>query len=227
MKAYTDSSYVKIGIVEDDYTIRQSLKDYFIIAAKELDIQYKIIFSVESIAELSKLQITDDVNFIILDIHLKDENGIEHIKELNARFDGAQIIVITGDTYNEGNLLKAVKMGAKSFIYKPFKNSDLHVTMKNVLSTGSHLEPTLRTKLMQLLNGTNFNAAKFENEGLTKRQLSIVVLLLKGLKHREIAEHLGISTYTVNNHIQNIYFKLDIKSRSELLRMYQQMEKLT
>jgi hypothetical protein len=43
MKAYTDSSYIKIGIVEDDYAIRQSLKDYFIIAAKELDIQYKII----------------------------------------------------------------------------------------------------------------------------------------------------------------------------------------
>ena len=53
--------------------------------------------------------------------------------------------------------------------------------------------------------------------GLTPREMEIIRLSREGLSNAKIAEKLFISVYTVNNHKQNIYSKLDVRSNAEML----------
>jgi DNA-binding NarL/FixJ family response regulator len=57
-------------------------------------------------------------------------------------------------------------------------------------------------------------------KALTKREIEVVHFLLKGMSYKEIANSLNISFFTVNDHVKNIYTKLDINSKGELLSLF-------
>ena len=200
-----------IGLLEDNIQLRNSLEDYLTISGN-----CEIVFSESSFRDLQR-DITG-LDFILIDIHLANESGIDIIPQMKKLYPSAQIIMMTGDSAEPSLLLQAIENGANSFIYKPFECESLIKTMDELQKNGSYLEPYLLTSLMALINSKNEISPLLYNKNiLSSREKEVIELIKEGLSYKAIAERLYLSTHTVNFHLKKIYLKFDVNSKMELL----------
>ncbi len=209
---------LSIAVLEDNINLRHSIEAYC-----ELIGKYEIICSVGSYKEFVQHVFVKSPDFILLDIHLPDAIGVNLIADLKSRHRDSQIIIMTGDA-DKDFLLKAFENGASSYIYKPFKTTALNNVIEQVHETGSFLEPEVLTKLLSLINSSkNEKTPELKFLGvheLTKRETELLTLIKKGHTYKEMACLLNISFHTVNHHLKNLYLKVDVKSKIELLSKY-------
>jgi len=102
----------------------------------------------------------------------------------------------------------AFDMGAKAYISKSVKSSEIIAAIDALLAGGTYINPRY-----QLDN---------QNQAwslLSRRENEIVALVKRNLNNRQIAKRLCISIRTVENHITRIYIKTDTKSRDELINL--------
>jgi len=199
-----------IGIIENDKNFRETLEDCL-----RWKLGHHIAFAVGSMNELLKLKNSCTLpNVILLDIHLDDSIGIDNIAEIKSIFPGVHIVVITGD-FNETYILKAIQNGASSFLHKPFSTINLDTMLHNIEKTGSFLDPETLTKLMCQLSEVNTKSDPSDN--LTPTEKNVLELTKKGCTYKEMATVMGVSFHTINFHLKNIYTKLDVRSKTELL----------
>jgi DNA-binding NarL/FixJ family response regulator len=113
-------------------------------------------------------------------------------------------------------VLEAVKAGAAGYLLKSSKSEDVVDAVTRVRSG----EPVFTPSLAGLvLDEFRRMATKVEGEpDLTPRENEVLRLVAKGYTYREIGEKLFISTKTVQNHVQNILTKLQLRKRYELMR---------
>lgn len=200
---------LNIGIIEDNIDLRETIEQYL-----EITGGYTIIFSAGSVEEVLKKRY-EALDFILLDEHLNGSSGTESIKAIKEHFKSAQIIVITGD--NDANLIiKALENGASGFLNKPFTLSQIGEVFKGVMINGSYLQPVSTTRLINLLNKKKNNNEILFNK-LTKKEKEIAELIKVGRSYKEIAHELGITFFTVNHHIKNIYAKYEVNSAAQLI----------
>ena len=200
-----------IGILEDNLSLRQSISEYLTSTGS-----YTIVFSENSYATVKSAQYDVNPDYLILDVHLSDISVIDVISDLKKRFPQSKIIIMTGDE-NNALLLKSIENGANCFIFKPVIMSELINIMKQLEDKGSYLEPELLTKLMGLINQKNNNDTPDYKSQLTNRENDVLTLVEQGLTYKEISQKLSISFYTVNHHLKNIYSKLNVNSKLELI----------
>ena len=186
-----------IGILEDNFNLRQSIEDYLHISGK-----YRLSFSDADYESIAGKKIENQPDILLLDIHLNDVNGIDLISNLKIMFPEANIIIITG---------------ACGFLYKPFSMAELDHAIVTINETGSFLEPDVLTKLFSTINTSNSEQGMVAEFNLTHRELEILELLKKGHTYNEIADKLFLSFHTVNHHVKNLYIKANVKSKSELI----------
>jgi DNA-binding NarL/FixJ family response regulator len=116
--------------------------------------------------------------------------------------------------------MKAIENGANGYVYKPFSAAKLEQAIANVESTGSFLDPESLTKLMTMMQHSSGKKFLRTEEDLTPMEQKIIELVKKGLTYKEMAQDLNISFHTVNFHLKNIYYKMDVKSKAELISLY-------
>lgn len=199
-----------VGILEDNNALRKNIEHYLNITS-----EYFACFSHPGIDSLYLTDIDCQPDFILLDVHLEDTNGIDRIADLQKRFPQAAIIIMTGDT-NEQLIMKAFENGAKGYLSKPFALSDTISTMKSLDENGSYLSPATATRLIQMISKKTAVVSIKERYELTDRENDILSLLKEGYSYKAIAEKLFISFHTVNHHLKNVYAKMNVHSRSEL-----------
>jgi DNA-binding NarL/FixJ family response regulator len=209
---------ISIGIVDDDMTLVSSICDYV-----ELR-QYKLVFSAGNLDALLK---TDDYPYdpdvILLDEYLADKSGIEALTELKKKFKSTYFIIMTGDT-NQELIMKAIENGASGFLYKPFSLMQMDEAVKHLVDAGSYLHPLSTTKLIRTIQKAKEIERKALKE-LTTKELEIVQLLIVGKSYKEISHLLGKSFHTVNFHIKNMYAKLSVNSRAQLVHRLNKKKK--
>ncbi len=203
-----------VGILEDNDALRSNISHYL-----EAMPDYFVVFSEPCYKNIENKTIDCEPDFILLDIHLKETSGIDLIADIVKRFPETSIIIMTGDQ-SEHHIMKAFESGAKGYLYKPFTMADTVATMQALLSNGSYMSPIAATKLIGILNKKEPTVSIKERLGLTNRDYEIVQLIKEGLAYQAIADKLFISYHTVNHHLKNVYVKMDVKSRSELIANY-------
>lgn len=205
----------RIGILENDNELRQTLNDYLTCVLGE-----EVVFSCGSYAMLVA-SVTDVVkpDVILLDIHLDDGSGIEIIPGIKKIFPSCHIIVITGDT-EESLILTAIKNGACGYIHKPFDIADIRAALDNVAATGSFMNSSSLTMLMSVLRTKKDSMTPKLDPGLTIVEKKVLQLVKKGYSYKEMAADLGVSFHTINFHLKSIYIKYDVNSKSELIAKF-------
>jgi len=115
----------KALIVDDDHLICWGLQKEFL----SLDISARIAETAkDALAELRK----DSYDFVFLDIHLPDGNGIELLEEVSRGSPNAIVTIISGDP-SQTNRESAFAAGARQFLEKPFDLSEIHGILKSTL----------------------------------------------------------------------------------------------
>ncbi len=202
---------ITIGIIEDDWALRQSISDYI---SRYNDLQ--LLFSCNCIEKwLVHLEADPEVpKMVFLDIGLPGISGLKAISIIKKDYPETILIIITGDSSIE-SIWDAILNGANGYLLKPFSLLQLREQIDIIEAGGAALSPNIAEKLIRNINQKNNNPATIHL--LTSRQNDVLELLIKGLTYKEISNILNVSTATVNDHIKKIYIKMCVNSKSELI----------
>lgn len=198
---------ISIGIVEDHSEFRQSLV-YLISSLSE----YNVAWSYSSVEETLENYTETDV--MLLDINLPGMTGIEAIPLFKKKFPDQKVVMLT-ILEDDFHILEAIKNGADGYILKKSSPNKILDAIQQVYEGGAALTPMIAKQVMAFLKPA---AAKPDSpSNLTAREKEILQLIAQGMTNELIAAKLFISVQTVRNHIKNIYDKLQVHSRAQVV----------
>ena len=202
---------IRIGIIEYNIFLLKSFRDY--LNSSE---GMTVVFSCASMEEAKEhigYKTNQNPDIILLDIFLPGESGLEGIPYLKSKFPTAKIIMHT--SYNEDSLIiNCLKQGASGYAFKTAQLSNLIDVINQTCRTGAFIDERSIGKVISTIQ--NKKESSFRDM-LTFREKEIVALVEKGYSYKQMSESLYVTTYTINYHLKNIYKKLNIHSKSELL----------
>jgi len=201
---------IKIAIVEDDTVIREAIKEF--LNSKNNLICEIAKDSVESfLAVLNKDNVPD---VILMDIGLPGMSGISGIKLIKEKYPNINIIMLTvyHDTHK---IFQSLCAGAAGYLLKNVPFPEICNAVKVVHSGGSTMSPQIARKVIEHFQ--NDKRVKADSS-LTDKEKEIVSCLVDGLSYKMIATQESISVETVRSHIKNIYKKLQVHSKAEVIK---------
>ena len=139
----------------------------------------------------------------ILDVDLPLLSGYEVCTQLKAEFgDRIAIVFVSGDRIEPRDRVAGLYLGGDDYLAKPFDVGELVARVRRLLP-----------------HPTRASASRPGRRLLTAREHEVLALLANGSSQARIAAHLGISSKTVANHLQNILAKLEVHSRAEAVAL--------
>jgi DNA-binding NarL/FixJ family response regulator len=153
-------------------------------------------------------------DLVLLDIHLQGINALDLLPRLKCLMPNSRIAIYSGDEDAE-QVHKAVALGADGYVIKGLPRDALLETLNGILRGAAALCPRATNGLFQYLRTPA--PVLTGQELLTPREREILELLVNARRAKQIANLMGIAAETVRTHIRNIYNKLDVSSRAELI----------
>ncbi|MCJ8208641.1 response regulator transcription factor [Mucilaginibacter sp. RS28] len=199
----------EIGLIEDDHILRDTYAKYFRITK-----QFSVVFSVNDIKDA--LAVTSaQPDIILLDVNLQSGSGIDSIKVLKNRFPKSKIVILS--SMEDARLTrKAMENGATGYLLKTSSMTYITESILKIDDGGVPLSPTTIPHVLQFNQQQHADA----NTELTKRELELIRLLSEGVANKTAADKLNVTYFTINQHLKNIYKKLKINSKAELIAWY-------
>jgi len=196
-----------IAIVEDNADFRTSLAQYL----DEVP-GYRCICACSTAEEaLKKIpRLLPDV--VLMDIHLPRLSGVECTRLLKAACPTIPILILTVYEDNE-RVFGALKAGASGYLLKRADPEDILAGIQEVRQGGAPMSNQIARRVVQSFREEPCNSS--EAESLSEREEEILRHLSKGYSTKEIAARLSVSVNTVRTHLQHIYSKLHVRSRTE------------
>jgi DNA-binding NarL/FixJ family response regulator len=202
----------RIAIVEDNKVIRESLAAY-VHQDPDLHCIGACATAEEAIETLPRLQ--PDV--VLMDIQLPNQSGIECTAQLKQLLPDVRIIMVT--VYGNPDLIfKALSAGACGYLLKRCTPQELITAVREVQQGGAPMSREIARKVIahfQKLPQAAATDSPSEVENLSPREREILELLTQGFADKEIADRLGVKHGTVRWHLQHVYEKLHVRSRTE------------
>jgi DNA-binding NarL/FixJ family response regulator len=169
---------------------------------------------------------TESLGMALVDLGLPDGSGIELVGWLRERNESLPILVIS-EWSTEEMILGALSAGASGYVLKERDDLEISVSLRSVMAGGAPIDPFIARRILALVDappatGVKESATVALQEPLTPREMEILERVAEGMSNREIAEALSISRATVETHVQKVYRKLDVKSRTQALHAARQ-----
>jgi DNA-binding NarL/FixJ family response regulator len=203
---------ITVAIVEDNETVRNTLRE-LIDATPKLRCGGAYTTAKEALAEIPRLR----PEVVLMDIHLPGESGIACTAKLKARMPDLQVIILT--VYKDIELIfQALKAGASGYLLKRAPTEEVLRAIMDVHSGGAPMTSEIARLVVQSFRPSA--TINVSDQGLSPRELEILILLCDGLTNKEIAVKLGISAETVRTHLGHIYEKLHVQGRTEAVTKY-------
>lgn len=208
----TRSSTITIAIVEDDSRIRWGLT-----AILEEEEDFDCVASFASAEEALNHLPALKPRVVLMDVNLPGMNGIECVKRLTAAPNPPQIIMLTVRQDSE-IIFDALSAGASGYLLKPPAANELVDAVRDVFAGGAPMTASIARRVVQSFK--QVRAKTPETESLSPREIEVLELLVKGFAYKEVAAELNISYSTVQRHIESIYRKLHVHSRTHAVSKY-------
>jgi DNA-binding NarL/FixJ family response regulator len=155
-------------------------------------------------------------DIVIVDITLKDGSGIRLIENLT--YSNADLPVLVLSMHDESVYAeRCIKAGAKGYIMKQEPSDKMISAIRKVLNGRKYLSDKLEEKFVDCFFSKTKKQSISPLERLTNRELEVYQLIGQGLKKRAIAGNLNISVKTVENHMEHIKKKIDLKTSHEII----------
>lgn len=160
------------------------------------------------------LDAAGEVDVVVMDLRMREVDGITATRTLAARPDGPPVLVLT--TFDDDEMLSgALRAGAAGFLLKDSSAEDLIRAVRAVAAGDSWLDPAVTGRVLSSYRQYAGPPAPdaVDHEVLTARELEVLCAMAAGRSNGEIAGDLFISELTVKSHIGRIFTKLDLRDR--------------
>jgi DNA-binding NarL/FixJ family response regulator len=202
---------LSVLIADDETTVLDALSTVL------TRLGYRVAGTARDGAEVVELVRSTPADFLVLDISMPVMDGIEAARIITAE-KPLPIIISTGVT-DDVTIEAARQVPVQAFLTKPFRKEQLRASIAIALTQWEHQLEAER-KLQSLLESSSVNSVPRISEeaarqfGLTKREFEVLCRLAEGKSNAEIGEAIGAATRTVDKHVEHIFDKLAVKTRT-------------
>jgi Response regulator containing a CheY-like receiver domain and an HTH DNA-binding domain len=205
----TGKPAARILVVDDIRPARQLLIDAINAVISRLGQEEATIIEAASFTEAMVL-IDQGFDFAFIDLHLPDGRGWDIIRSLKKYPD---ILVAAVTVMDDRPSVEAtLAAGADGYLIKDAEPELLHFRIERLMAGEPSLSPAIARMMLERFRPFQHP----DQDPLTDREREVLSLVGRGLRAREVADQLQISSHTVRDHLKSIYRKLDVSSRAEV-----------
>lgn len=153
----------------------------------------------------------------VMDISMPELNGVQATERL--RRDSPDIKVLALTAYNDKPYLdQLLKAGVSGYVLKLSAAEELIQAIRTVAAGGMYLDPKMVHKVTDNYVRTQSLKGERRHKELSPREEEVTRLVAQGHSNKDISERLNISVKTVESHKANVMEKLELRSRTEIVR---------
>jgi two-component system, NarL family, response regulator LiaR len=197
---------IRVLFVDDHEMVRIGVSAYL---SAQPDIE--IVAEADDGAPAVALALELKPDIILMDLVMKEMDGIEATRKIIEQWPDAKIIIVTS-FLDDDKVYPALEAGATSYMLKTSKAEEIAKAIRATYGGQSILEPEVTGKIM-----TKMRAKPEVNlhDQLTEREMEILLLMTQGNSNQEIADQLYIALKTVKVHVSNVLGKLEVQDRTQ------------
>lgn len=219
----TDSD-ARVYLIEDDPSVLQFVRQTLLLRPR-----WRLLGVSGNLAHACDHALASSANVYLVDLGLPDGRGEDLLRLLARHKPEAELLVFTvfGE---ESRLIGALEAGATGYVLKGCSPDQLVSAVEQIREGGAPISPLLARMLLKQFRSApvafaaapeNTTASQADEALLSERETEVLKLLAQGYVNKEIALRLAITPATVGSHVKNLYRKLAVHSRVQVVRVAQ------
>jgi DNA-binding NarL/FixJ family response regulator len=198
---------ITVAIIEDDRLVREGLSTLINSTAG-----YRCIGAYRSMEDALARPWTETPSVVLVDLGLPGMSGIQGLPLVHAKYPSVPLLVLT--VYEDDDrIFDALCAGACGYLLKKTPPDRLMTALAEVLEGGAPMSPEIARRVLTMFR--EIRTPEPVTDTLTPHERRLLKLLVEGHNYQSAAVELGVSFSTINFHMQNIYTKLQVHSKSE------------
>lgn len=199
---------IRILIADDHHVVRRGLV-FFLKTQPEIEIIGEARDGKEAVEMTMKLL----PDIVLMDLEMPNMNGIDATRAIKQECPDVKIMMLTSFS-DQDHVIPAIEAGASGFQLKDIEPDELVRAIIYLKNGENQLHPKATSHLLSHLTAKNSDERK-PLDGLTKRELEVLMEIAKGKSNKEIAADLFITEKTVKTHVSNVLSKLELADRTQ------------
>ncbi len=205
------NEHLRVLLVDDQVLFVESLKCVLEEHAKDIEVVGVAHDGKEAIELAIRLQ----PEVVLMDVRMPRMDGVQATREIHGLYPRMKIVMLT--TFEDDDYFQvALRFGAIGYLLKNIPPDELIRSLRAIRSSVAQVAPAMMKSFLRLEEDGGRPMAILES--LTTREKEILELLVDARENRDIARMLGISEQTVKNHVHNLYEKLGVSNRVQLIK---------
>ena len=203
---------VKVVVYDDNQTRRESLQA---LVAMSPELEWGGGFA--NCNDVKEDMQRTQPDLVLMDIEMPGTDGLTGVKLIKQHFPAAKIIMQTAFD-DDDKIFTALQYGAEGYILNTASVTQIAQSIDEVMKGGAAMTPSIALKVMRFFNNkTSADNAALYN--LSLKESEVLKHLADGLSYKMVADKMGISYFTVNNHVKKVYEKLQVNSLGEAVAL--------
>jgi two-component system, NarL family, response regulator NreC len=205
---------IRVAIVDDHDLVRAGIR-----AILEQDSRFQVVGETGDGQDAIRMVTRLRPDVVLMDVHLPGGlGGLDATQVIAKDCPEVKVIILT-QYENREYIRRALRIGARGYLLKRSVASQLKEAITAVHAGQRYLHPSVADELVDLVTtGRSIDDSEDDYERLTPREKQVFTLLAEGKTSREISKYLTISLKTAMTHRTNLMEKLNLHTRSELIR---------
>ncbi len=195
---------IRVILADDHAIVLNGLKRLF-----DSDGGFAVIACCRDGDEAVRAVRSQDADVLVLDVLMPGRSGLEVLRELERAPSRCRIVLLTA-AISAQDIAEAVQLGAQGLVLKESDPDTLLDCVRRVHLGERPIDGATPARVEK-------RPARDSGRALTPRETEIVQMVAQGLRNRSIGERLSISEGTVKIHLHNIYEKVKVNGRLELV----------
>ncbi len=197
----------KVALIDDHSLIRNALGE-LISRFDDYSVTHQASNGEEFISNLSSEDLPD---IALIDINMPVMDGFETAKQLSKAYPSIKLMALSVEDDEEA-IIKMLRCGAKGYLLKDSDTKDLELALNELKTKGYYHSDLVANTLLSSINGKS-KSTHTPDINYQAREFEFLQMACSELTYKEIADRMCISPRTVDGYRENLFYKLEVKSR--------------